>query len=595
VVAATETGREAVKDYLDDFDAPTKSRLTPLVDNYQSAFLKLAKMTLATRDIVSDMEKNMALVPELLQELRQEIIALESRRHALFESQIDLINFNLVASAPIAIILTLLLMGLYWRNVNANKALSDASRLAIKERELSMTTLRSIGDGIIITDATGAITNANPVAEKLLGKRLAAINGCLVSDVIILQDQRDQSQVHNPVLACLQSKEIIVLNEHDIVIRRGDGTSVPIQNSVAPILDEQDQLIGTVMVIHDVTEQRELLQKIEHQAFHDPLTGLINRHALMRELDMAWNMSREHSSEHALVFIDLDRFKIVNDTCGHHAGDELLKGLTSLIRHQVRASDILSGLCREEGALGDALARVGGDEFALFLYECPLDAARRISLQIIEDIKEYVFVWDDQQFRVGASIGIAAMTGNNISINEVICHGIPGERVLEDGDIVNVDVTSILDGYYADANKTFFVGRPGPDAEKIVRVAREGLAAGIAMIRPGNTVGDIGWAIQDLAESNGCSVVREFVGHGVGYEFHEAPQIPHYGRRGEGIALVSGMVFTIEPMINLGAKELRVLSDNWTAVTRDGSLSAQFEQTLLVTEDGFESLTPYAL
>jgi methionyl aminopeptidase len=182
-----------------------------------------------------------------------------------------------------------------------------------------------------------------------------------------------------------------------------------------------------------------------------------------------------------------------------------------------------------------------------------------------------------------------------VSVNEVICHGIPGSRVLEDGDIVNVDVTSVLDGYYADANRTFFVGKPGPDAEKIVRIARQSLKAGIAMVRPGNTVGDIGWAIQDLAEANGCSVVREFVGHGVGFEFHEAPQIPHYGRRGEGIPLAPGMVFTIEPMINFGAKELRVLEDNWTAVTRDGSLSAQFEQTVLVTENGVESLTPYAL
>ncbi len=182
-----------------------------------------------------------------------------------------------------------------------------------------------------------------------------------------------------------------------------------------------------------------------------------------------------------------------------------------------------------------------------------------------------------------------------VSVNEVICHGIPGPRVLEEGDIVNIDVTSVLDGYYADANKTFFVGAPGADAQKIVRVARESLKAGIAMVRPGNTVGDIGWAIQDLAESNGCSVVREFVGHGVGFEFHEAPQIPHYGRKGEGIPLVPGMVFTVEPMINLGGKELRVLRDNWTAVTRDGSLSAQFEQTLLVTEDGCESLTPYAI
>jgi methionyl aminopeptidase len=179
-----------------------------------------------------------------------------------------------------------------------------------------------------------------------------------------------------------------------------------------------------------------------------------------------------------------------------------------------------------------------------------------------------------------------------VSVNEVICHGIPGPRVLKEGDIVNVDVTSILDGYYADANKTFFVGTPGADARKIVQVARESLRAGIAMVRPGNTVGDIGWAIQDLAESNGCSVVREFVGHGVGFEFHEAPQIPHYGRKGEGIPLVPGMVFTVEPMINLGNKELRVLQDNWTAVTRDGSLSAQFEQTLLVTDEGCESLTP---
>jgi len=182
-----------------------------------------------------------------------------------------------------------------------------------------------------------------------------------------------------------------------------------------------------------------------------------------------------------------------------------------------------------------------------------------------------------------------------VSVNEVICHGIPGSRVLEDGDIVNVDVTSVLDGYYADANRTFFVGKPGPEAEKIVRIARQSLKAGIAVVRPGNTVGDIGWAIQELAEANGCSVVREFVGHGVGFEFHEAPQIPHYGRRGEGIPLVPGMVFTIEPMINFGAKALRVLEDNWTAVTRDGSLSAQFEQTVLVTEDGVESLTPYAL
>jgi methionyl aminopeptidase len=182
-----------------------------------------------------------------------------------------------------------------------------------------------------------------------------------------------------------------------------------------------------------------------------------------------------------------------------------------------------------------------------------------------------------------------------VSVNDVICHGIPGDRVLKDGDIVNVDVTPILNGYYADGNKTFFVGSPGPDARKIVHVARQSLKRGMEMVRPGHTVGDIGWAIQSYAESQGCSVVREFVGHGVGLEFHEPPQIPHFGRRGEGVRLVPGMVFTIEPMINLGGYALYIQEDNWTAVTADGSLSAQFEQTILVTEEGFESLTPFEL
>ena len=182
-----------------------------------------------------------------------------------------------------------------------------------------------------------------------------------------------------------------------------------------------------------------------------------------------------------------------------------------------------------------------------------------------------------------------------VSMNEEICHGIPGDRALKDGDIVNVDVTPILNGYYADASKTFFAGTPGDDALKIVQVARESHKAGMSMVHPGNKIGDIGWAIQRYAEGEGCSVVREFVGHGVGFEFHEAPQIPHYGQKGQGITLVPGMVFTIEPMINLVKKELHILSDNWTAVTNDSSLSAQFEQTILVTENGLESLTPYDL
>jgi methionyl aminopeptidase len=182
-----------------------------------------------------------------------------------------------------------------------------------------------------------------------------------------------------------------------------------------------------------------------------------------------------------------------------------------------------------------------------------------------------------------------------VSVNEVVCHGIPGDRILEDGDIVNVDVTSVLNGYYADANKTFFAGTPGPEARKIVGVAKTCLKRGISKVKPGSTIGDIGWAIQSYAEAQGCSVVRDFVGHGVGLEFHESPQIPHFGQKGQGVRLIPGMVFTIEPMINLGSHELKILEDNWTAVTKDRSLSAQFEQTILVTDSGFESLTPYDL
>jgi methionyl aminopeptidase len=182
-----------------------------------------------------------------------------------------------------------------------------------------------------------------------------------------------------------------------------------------------------------------------------------------------------------------------------------------------------------------------------------------------------------------------------VSVNEEICHGIPGKRIIQEGDIVNVDVTPILKGYYADASKTFFAGRPGPEARKIVEVARQSLQQGMSAVKPGNRVGDIGWAVQTFAEGQGCSVVREFVGHGVGFDFHEPPQIPHFGQKGKGTVLVPGMVFTIEPMINLGKKDLHILADNWTAVTDDRSLSAQFEQTILVTEDGFESLTPFDL
>ncbi|NLW80870.1 MAG: type I methionyl aminopeptidase [Desulfovibrionales bacterium] len=182
-----------------------------------------------------------------------------------------------------------------------------------------------------------------------------------------------------------------------------------------------------------------------------------------------------------------------------------------------------------------------------------------------------------------------------ISVNEEICHGIPGSRELREGDIVNVDVTSILEGWFADANRTFLVGEVSREARELVDAARRCLSLGIEAVRPGATLGDVGHAIQRHAEGAGYSVVRELVGHGVGHAFHEQPQVNHTGRPGMGIVLVPGMVFTIEPMINQGGPQTRRLNDGWTVVTADGSLSAQFEQTVLVTETGVRSLTPYAL
>ena len=178
------------------------------------------------------------------------------------------------------------------------------------------------------------------------------------------------------------------------------------------------------------------------------------------------------------------------------------------------------------------------------------------------------------------------------SVNDVVCHGIPDpQRVLRDGDIINVDVTPIVDGFHGDASRTFLVGEVAPIAKRLVQDTYRSLWRAISVVRPGATTGDIGYAIQSYVEPRGYSVVRQFSGHGIGRLFHTAPAILHYGRPGTGERLQAGMTFTIEPMINLGDWRCQVLRDGWTAVTVDGSLSAQFEHTVLVTEDGVEVLT----
>ena len=177
------------------------------------------------------------------------------------------------------------------------------------------------------------------------------------------------------------------------------------------------------------------------------------------------------------------------------------------------------------------------------------------------------------------------------SVNHVICHGIPSDKKLKKGDIINIDVTVIKDEYHGDNSRMYYVGKPSILAKRLSEVSKEAMLLGIDMVKPGVQLGDIGHAIQKHTEDNNFSVVREYCGHGIGKVFHEEPQVLHYGRPGTGMELKEGMTFTIEPMINAGRKETRLLADNWTVVTRDHSLSAQWEHTILVTADGYEILT----
>jgi len=231
--------------------------------------------------------------------------------------------------------------------------------------------------------------------------------------------------------------------------------------------------------------------------------------------------------------------------------------------------------------------------------------AGKLAAQILDDIAEHVTVgqttgaldglitqWVEDAGAVSATIGYKGYKhASCISVNHVVCHGIPGDKKLKDGDILNIDVTVIVDGWYGDTSRMFVAGKLPRKAERLVQVTHDALMKGIEAARPGNTFGDIGAAIQSYVESNRMSVVRDFCGHGLGRVFHAPPNVLHYGRPGSGPRLEEGMFFTIEPMVNLGRPETKVLGDDWTAVTRDKSLSAQFEHSIGITADGCEIFT----
>lgn len=234
-----------------------------------------------------------------------------------------------------------------------------------------------------------------------------------------------------------------------------------------------------------------------------------------------------------------------------------------------------------------------------------MHAAGRVAAQILDDIASHVFPGQttgeidrlitemvDQHGAKSATIGYKGYQhASCISVNHVVCHGIPGDKVLKDGDILNIDVTVIIDGWFGDTSRMYVAGKLSRKAERLVQVTHDALMKGIEAARPGATFGDIGNAIQSYVEAHRMSVVRDFCGHGLGRVFHAPPNVLHYGRRNSGPVLEEGMFFTIEPMVNLGRPETKVLADDWTAVTRDKSLSAQFEHSVGIRADGAEIFT----
>jgi len=208
------------------------------------------------------------------------------------------------------------------------------------------------------------------------------------------------------------------------------------------------------------------------------------------------------------------------------------------------------------------------------------------------EIDDFIRTMIEASGAISATIGYKGYRhASCISVNHVVCHGIPGDKRLKDGDIINVDVTVIVDGWFGDTSRMYVAGKLSRKSERLIQVTHDALFKGIEQVKPGNTFGDIGHAIQEYVEANRMSVVRDFCGHGLGRVFHAPPNVLHYGRPGTGPVLEEGMFFTIEPMVNLGRPETKVLADDWTAVTRDKSLSAQFEHSIGVTADGAEIFT----
>ena len=289
------------------------------------------------------------------------------------------------------------------RDITERKCTQEA---LFQEREKAHVTLESIGDGVITTDVTGAVDYLNPIAERVTGWNLREARGESVTKVLRLIDEKTDNEMENPANRALKAGSAIRLNGHPRLIHRYGERHFSVEVTAAPIRDSEGETIGCVLVFHDVTELRGLARKMSHQATHDALTGLINRREFERRVEDVLERSRREGTEHALCYLDLDQFKVVNDTCGHGAGDELLKQLSAQMRAKLRK--------------GDTLARLGGDEFGALLEDCPLEDAGRITEILRRVVEDFRFSWEDKSFRVGVSIGLTPINMDSGNLSDLL-------------------------------------------------------------------------------------------------------------------------------------------------------------------------------
>ena len=276
---------------------------------------------------------------------------------------------------------------------------------ALTEKERAQITLHSIGDGVITTDNAGRIDYMNPVAETLTGWRYHQAMGMTLEAVFHLEDEKTGEVIPDPALRCLSEKRVVSPKSDNVLISR-NGDRYSIQGTAGPMMNSRGDCIGAVLVFKDVTDLHRLQKKMAHQATHDPLTGLVNRSEFEQRLDKALQSAKAFESTHALLYLDLDQFKVVNDAAGHVAGDELLKQICSLLANQLRGRD--------------TLGRLGGDEFSVLLENCPLGKASKVADILIDMIREYRFLWENKTYQVGVSIGIVQITADSTSTTELM-------------------------------------------------------------------------------------------------------------------------------------------------------------------------------